>query len=235
MQQTITDKYYIRAESMGIKIPGALKPSSPSKISLSQDCSFSLAPGKHYSCPGETKSCNGCYASKRRFLFTPSMRLSVGNFMLLKNSTEDEMVELINNIIPKNVKIFRIHDQGDFFSQQYINAWTKVIRNHPDIYFWAYTRSFKFNYQNILRLKNFNFYLSVDEHNKNKAANFSKRYKNSPVKLAYGPWEHGTQIPKNSFVCPATNKKIQIEGACEKCMLCVKRDKTNKNVVFLKH
>ncbi len=37
-------------------------------------------------------------------------------------------------------KLFRIHWDGDFFSDTYTFAWKHVILNNPDIQFWVYTR-----------------------------------------------------------------------------------------------
>ena len=35
---------------------------------------------------------------------------------------------------------FRMHDAGDFFSNTYFDAWMKVCRDIPDVWFWAPTR-----------------------------------------------------------------------------------------------
>lgn len=37
-------------------------------------------------------------------------------------------------------KYFRIHDAGDFFDDEYFNAWLKVIKEFPKVNFWAPTR-----------------------------------------------------------------------------------------------
>jgi len=34
----------------------------------------------------------------------------------------------------------RIHDSGDFFSADYLNAWLDIAREHPDVLFYAYTK-----------------------------------------------------------------------------------------------
>jgi hypothetical protein len=41
----------------------------------------------------------------------------------------------------KNQKFFRLHDSGDFFSEQYIAAWRAVADNNPDVTIWAPTRA----------------------------------------------------------------------------------------------
>lgn len=36
----------------------------------------------------------------------------------------------------------RIHDVGDFYSADYLKAWSIVARKYTDCRFWFYTRSF---------------------------------------------------------------------------------------------
>jgi len=45
--------------------------------------------------------------------------------------------------IPKSTKVFRIHVSGDFFSAAYTRRWITLVRQHPDVLFWAYTRSWR--------------------------------------------------------------------------------------------
>lgn len=47
-------------------------------------------------------------------------------------------------VIPLDAKKVRIHASGDFFSQAYFDMWLELCRNHPDIEFWAYTKSINF-------------------------------------------------------------------------------------------
>lgn len=46
--------------------------------------------------------------------------------------------------LPKQAKHVRIHASGDFFSQAYFDLWLEYIREHPDVEFWAYTKSLQF-------------------------------------------------------------------------------------------
>jgi len=34
----------------------------------------------------------------------------------------------------------RVHDAGDFFSDEYLEAWLRIARAHPDVLFYAYTK-----------------------------------------------------------------------------------------------
>jgi len=44
-------------------------------------------------------------------------------------------------VLPKKAKAVRIHSSGDFFKQAYFDMWLEICRNHPDVEFWAFTKS----------------------------------------------------------------------------------------------
>jgi hypothetical protein len=44
----------------------------------------------------------------------------------------------------KQLLVVRIHDSGDFYSQEYLNKWIRVIRAHPAVTFYAYTKMVHF-------------------------------------------------------------------------------------------
>lgn len=81
-----------------------------------------------------------CYAASIESRFKNSRLAHWHNYDLLKGLSESSMVELINSSIKKNVKIVRIHSSGDFFSQEYFNAWVKVASMNQDIQFFGYTK-----------------------------------------------------------------------------------------------
>jgi len=66
------------------------------------------------------------------------------NFELLKGLGIDAMASLIDASLPTKAKIIRIHVSGDFFSQNYFDAWLKVCERYPERVFYAYTKSVKF-------------------------------------------------------------------------------------------
>jgi len=210
--------------------------SSPSKISKKSHCAFSLPAGPDFSCPGATEACKECYAMKHRHLWPAVQDAFARNWKLIqsfekKNDVFSAVIMLSGSISDSN--IFRIHESGDFYSQWYVDVWDRVIKTRKDVSFWAYTRSFDLNYGKILKNKNFMLWASADKYNLNEAEKMANRYK--AVRLAYGPINKIEDAPENSFVCPVTSKKINVEGACEKCKFCITRDAARKNVTFIKH
>lgn len=222
-----------------LKEADQFKLSGPAKISVRDRSAFSLPAGPDFSCPGATKACEGCYAQKHRHLWTPVQTVMANNWHLLrkfesKNQTE-EAAKAITSLIRSDAKVFRLYESGDFHSQWAIDMWAKVVRARPDVYFWAYTRSFNLKFSKLTRLPNFTLWASTDEYNLEQASKFVNRFRDNRVKYAYGPHDHNDPLPPVSFVCPVTNGKLDLKGACEKCMLCVHKSKTYKSVVFLKH
>ena len=47
-------------------------------------------------------------------------------------------------VIPNKCESVRIHSSGDFFSQKYFDMWLQLCRDHPEVEFWAYTKSLRY-------------------------------------------------------------------------------------------
>jgi hypothetical protein len=66
------------------------------------------------------------------------------NFDLVKKAkTRKNIFKLINDCLPYGL-VYRIHSGGDFFSQDYFDAWLDVARAHPERIFYAYTKALPF-------------------------------------------------------------------------------------------
>ncbi len=85
-----------------------------------------------------------CYAASQEALY-PSVRQSRWhNYMLLSGLSSADMVALILKSLHKMERIVRFHVSGDFFSQDYFDAWLEVARRRPDTVFYGYTKSLPF-------------------------------------------------------------------------------------------
>ena len=63
------------------------------------------------------------------------------NFDTLRKLDTESMIDLIQDSIPQDMDICRIHVGGDFFNQKYFNAWVAVAKLNPTKTFYAYTKS----------------------------------------------------------------------------------------------
>ena len=199
--------------------------------------SFGLPSGKAYSCPGATSICERiCYAGKLERL-RPSVRDALmHNWDMLQGKTIVQMFELLDSMVTTfeekstkwNVpKAFRIHWDGDFFSQEYVWAWRMVINNHPDIRFWVYTRVSSAALV-LNQLPNLSLYFSADAENvaeANKLAQLGIKIATLGDTFA----EAKDLLGIRSAKCPEQTGQIPLAGACVACNIC---PKGNANVLF---
>jgi hypothetical protein len=124
--------------------------------------------------------------------------------------------------------LFRIHWDGDFFSDEYAFVWKHVVLNNPDIKFWVYTRVA--TAANILKdIDNLSLYFSTDAENKEVAIKLNKE---KGISLAYlaetfaiGQADMKAMIGKPGAKCPENKKAIPListaGSACVSCGLCI--------------
>lgn len=91
-------------------------------------------------CPGAC-ACKGvCYAKQGRYLMPNVMDAKHANLMAsLTDTFSDDMVALLKK--RRTYNVVRIHDAGDFYSQEYYNKWCDIARRMPDRIFYAYTKT----------------------------------------------------------------------------------------------
>ena len=82
-----------------------------------------------------------CYSASQEALFKNVYKLRKQNFELLKHKSKEEMVKLLADSLPKDYAVIRIHSAGEFFSQDYFDAWLETAKNNPTKLFYAYTKS----------------------------------------------------------------------------------------------
>ena len=199
---------------------------------------FGLPSGKAYSCPGETSVCSKvCYAGKLEKIYKGVRDTLLHNWNLLKDADHDTMESLLQEMIDdfkkdcdkRNAdKLFRIHWDGDFFSDEYAFAWKHVILNNPDVQFWVYTRV-KSAAIILKDIDNLSLYFSADSENIKTAVDLKL---NNGVRMAYlaqnfavGQETLKELISKPGAKCPENAKRIPListnGSACVSCGLCV--------------
>jgi curved DNA-binding protein CbpA len=199
---------------------------------------FGLPAGKAYSCPGATSVCETvCYAGKLEKIYKGVRETLIHNWNLLKDEDIQGMYSLLSDMIAefktdcvkRNAKmLFRIHWDGDFFSDEFAQAWRLVIEEQPDIQFWVYTRV-KSAALILKDIPNLSLYYSTDS--ENKAIGIGLKTEHG-IRLAYlaknfamGQADMKALTSKPGAKCPENAKRISLidsEGsACVKCSLCV--------------
>ena len=220
--------------SMDRKVTNAVSKNGKTPIIAN---TFGLPAGKDFSCPGATATCTTiCYAGKLERVYKGVKAVLLHNWELLKDADQETMISLLQDMLndfkkdcdkKDAAKLFRIHWDGDFFSDTYTFAWKHVILNNPDIQFWVYTRV-PAAARILKEIDNLSLYFSTDTDNKDEAIELSQ----SGIRLAYladtfaiGQADMKEMIGRVGAKCPENKKAIPLidkEGsACVKCSLCV--------------
>jgi hypothetical protein len=81
-----------------------------------------------------------CYAASVEGRYPAVRRLRWRNYEQLQGLSLHDTIALIDESLPSNLRVVRIHSSGDFFSENYFRAWYEVAYNHPETVFFGYTK-----------------------------------------------------------------------------------------------
>ncbi len=162
--------------------------------------------------------CKGCYAyiAQRRFNTIYKARKQREHL-----SKDHDFVEVLSNEIKiRHPRYVRVHESGDFYSQEYIEKWAKIAKENPDVTFYAYTKRFyDFDFSKILELDNFVLHNSVLPNNQ----------------FNYGKKEVVEKLAEefDGFICPMSKDR---EKRCmEECTWCAEKANQGTPILFEYH
>jgi hypothetical protein len=89
-------------------------------------------------CPNAGTCKQGCYATQGRYLFPNVRDAYARNLKLSKNIPA--LIKTLSQELTGYSGRIRIHTSGDFYSRKYLQAWLEIIRAHPNVQFYAYTK-----------------------------------------------------------------------------------------------
>jgi hypothetical protein len=214
---------------------------------------FGLPSGKAFSCPGQTSICEQiCYAGKIETIYPSAKALLMRNWNYLADADYTTMVELLTDMIADFIADtdkrkamgdtvsgydFRIHWDGDFFSETYADAWSWVVRAYPEVNFWVYTRSFTDDL-NVIPVfwslseaafpDNLTIYLSADSENVEQANKVAKEYPGVFIATLGENFREARSLSDDSrkgYDCPENRKALPLIGpkgsACTACGICL--------------
>lgn len=217
------------------KVTNAVSPNGKTAVIAN---TFGLPAGKDYSCPNQTPTCaKVCYAGKLEKIYKGVRDVLISNWNQLKDANQQEMELLLSEMIEEFIKdcdkrnaekLFRIHWDGDFFSDTYTYAWRNVISKYPAVKFWVYTRV-PAAVAILIDIPNLSVYFSTDKDNKEIAVALNGLH---GVRLAYladtfaiGQADMKAMIGKVGAKCPENKKAIPListnGSACVSCGLCI--------------
>lgn len=95
-------------------------------------------------CPGALACRAVCYAKQGTYLFKNVIKARQHNLDMSQNMYfVDWAVEDLQRM--RKVNTVRIHDSGDFYSQEYLDKWIAIATMVADKTFYAYTKSLHLN------------------------------------------------------------------------------------------
>lgn len=212
------------------------------------------------SCPHMTDFCEGCYAEALENQWSSVSRLVMSNWQAHQRAGDNVVMHLVllmsqfvvfllqfrrlseQGRVTDDDLIYRIHWDGDLYSEAYTLAWRRLIQGHPEVRFWIYTRSFE--YATLLEdLPNVAVYLSVDEYNVDAAEKYLDAFPRLHAAFCAETQADAAvlaaSIGRRAVACPENVGRIPLvmhqsgrrtlsvpvgedgKGACAACRLCV--------------
>lgn len=86
-----------------------------------------------------------CFSATSEVVYKGVREQRHHNFEILRKAKDTTNMSIqIEWALPKNADVIRIHVGGDFFNREYMKAWCVVATAHPEITFYAYTKSLNY-------------------------------------------------------------------------------------------
>lgn len=88
-----------------------------------------------------------CFSASQEAYSTTARNSRWGNFTKARDLLKEGTPELTKHLLadlPQKATLVRIHISGDFFSQEYFDAWVAVANKRPSVTFYAYTKAINF-------------------------------------------------------------------------------------------
>ena len=165
---------------------------------------FSLPPIK--ACLNCSSCASACYAVKS-FRQYPSVRnLWEDNHRLAKHGLGELYSDLVDQLAKEKQDLVRVHQSGDFISQDYVSMWEVIARKFKNKLFYAYTKvDHLLDLSYLEALPNFVLISSFIDGKRNFG---SRAYVDELVK------DHG------AVICPATlGEDVKCGSGCRLCMV----------------
>lgn len=204
------------------------------KLGMDGVYTYSRLPGRiGGTCPGASPECQDiCYAM--RVVNTPPV------WEVWRRNSEAVRLPGIEDPLPPDAKIVRIHVSGDFDTTYYIDQWYWLVRAHPDVRFFSYTRSWRIpellaRLERLRALPNMQLFASIDKSIEELPPQGWRRAWLEDDPRAQYPGGEGfhdtTSIDgEPGYVCPEETGR---KASCQDCNYCIKGKRGD--LVFLIH
>ncbi len=90
-------------------------------------------------CPFAGSCADFCYAQKGAYVWSNVAPAFKWRYDQTKSATFVD--DMVSEIVRKKADIIRVHDSGDYYSNEYIDKWMAIAEALPHILFYSYTKS----------------------------------------------------------------------------------------------
>lgn len=111
-----------------------------------------------HTCPGKGDCFGFCYAMTGHQAMGRAKEIRQDNF---GTAERDDFVPKMNEALKSVGDRIRVHDSGDFYSQDYVNKWADIAKANPHKNFYAYTKALHLNLDPLHSQPNFKVIQSV--------------------------------------------------------------------------
>jgi len=173
-------------------------------------------------CPGAGECKKYCYSNKSERLYPRVLKCRYRNLELTKKgSFVRTMDRIIEEKVDNGLSKFRLHVDGDFYNQKYLDNWTQILYSFPKLKVVSFTKSFHLNWDdipdNMIYIQSSG---SKWDHLINKRLNTARVIENPDL------------TAKSEYLCPYNNSSSFTKCGIS-CNYCFTKGK--KHVAFLKH
>jgi hypothetical protein len=115
---------------------------------LPADMDFTNSDGETVNtCPGAASCRAVCYAKQGRYAMESVARPRRNN---LEESMKDSFVDSVLSALARkpSYNVVRVHDSGDYYSQEYFDKWVAIASARPDVIFYSYTKNHRLDMSN---------------------------------------------------------------------------------------
>lgn len=179
-------------------------------------------------CPGSTEQCRRyCYATKKFFLRPLVKEVYAWAYTISQSPLFVSMMTEELHALPAG-SLVRLHSSGDFYDSDYVAKWVWLCRAHPQLTFWAYTRSWVLpEMESTLRalseLPNVELFGSADTETGHAPQWLRSAFVVPSFEL----------LPSTVAVCPYQKNR---RNTCDRCTYCFKpAGQRKRHVAFLPH
>lgn len=86
-----------------------------------------------------------CYAASMEVLYPSLYRCNQHNLSKLRKcKTVGGMEKLIEESIPNDCEVIRLHVSGDFFNEKYFQAWRNIAKKRTNMIIYGYTKAISY-------------------------------------------------------------------------------------------